>query len=143
MLPRKLITIISSAIEARSNCLKNGNEYAAKWDELLDTIQREYLPSGCGIDSGTTIDVDDCNRGRVVLNTAYHHMNEGGYYDGWTEHRVIVSPEFDGITIDVKGRNRNDIKDYLAETLDHCLNEEYVSTVDGLRRANTADYATR
>lgn len=58
-------------------------------------------------------------------------MNDNGCYDGWTEHRITVRPEFDGVSITVSGSNRNDIKDYIsyifydmAETKVLGINEE-------------------
>jgi hypothetical protein len=43
-------------------------------------------------------------------------MNEGGYYDGWTEHQVIITPSLQhGFDVRVTGQDRNEIKDYLAE----------------------------
>jgi hypothetical protein len=51
-------------------------------------------------------------------------MNDAGYYDGWTDHIVIVSPSFDGIDIKISGRNRNDIKDYLHDVFHAALTEE-------------------
>jgi hypothetical protein len=54
-------------------------------------------------------------------------MNDGGYYDGWTEHDVIISADFlFGMDIKVKGKNKRDIKEYIVETFDHVLYEEYV-----------------
>jgi len=52
-------------------------------------------------------------------------MDEHGYYDGWTEHKVIVTPhlthEFD---LKVTGRDKNGIKDYIVETFDNALDSE-------------------
>jgi hypothetical protein len=51
-------------------------------------------------------------------------MNDTGYYDGWTEHTVTVTPSFSGINIRVSGRNRNDIKDYIHETFSYALRSD-------------------
>jgi hypothetical protein len=52
-------------------------------------------------------------------------MNDSGYYDGWTEHVVTVTPSFiGGFNIRVSGRNRNDIKGYIAESFHHILKME-------------------
>lgn len=111
---------IHAALIARLNCLKNGNEYASNWDDRLEHIERELLPSGSGIDHGTTIE-RDAKPGSFVLCCDFHHMSEHGYYDGWTSHRITISPAFDGIDVKVSGRNRNDIKDYLTETFQYLL----------------------
>jgi len=49
-------------------------------------------------------------------------MDESGGYGGWTEHYVTVTPTFTGIDIKVSGKNRNEIKDYIAEAFEVCLN---------------------
>jgi hypothetical protein len=59
-----------------------------------------------------------------VFTCSYHHMNSDGYYDGWTEHEIIAKPSLvHGIDLEVKGRNRNEIKDYLHDTFYTCLNQ--------------------
>jgi len=98
-------------------------EWEDKHGDILDSIEK-ILPRGSGIDSGTTIDREKTTRSKIVLNTSYHHMDTNGYYDGWTEHTVIVTPSFDGIDIRITGRNRNDIKDYLHEIFDHALSQQ-------------------
>jgi hypothetical protein len=84
----------------------------------------DALPSGSGIDCGTTLERDDCKPGKLVLSLSYHHMAESGMYDGWTEHKVIVTPSFDGIDMRITGPNRNDIKDYLYEVYHYALTQE-------------------
>ncbi len=125
MTPHSLIETIAGLIQARVNCAKAGNtEWLGKHSDSLHAIERNDLPSGSGIDSGTTIDLDTSTVNRIVFNTAFRHMSEHGYYDGWTEHRVIAQPSFIGrLTVTVTGRNRNDIKDYLGETFNYCLSQ--------------------
>ena len=116
--------VIASRTEAIKSCIKTGNkEWENKHGEILDSIEKD-LPRGSGIDAGTTIDRKQTTRNKIVLNTAFHHMDTNGYYDGWTEHTVIVTPSFDGIDIRITGRNRNDIKDYLHELFDHVLSQQ-------------------
>jgi hypothetical protein len=50
-------------------------------------------------------------------------MNDG-FYSGWTDHTVIVRPSFRGINVRISGRDRNGIKEYLAETYDYALTQE-------------------
>lgn len=87
--------------------------------DFIEAIVKEYMPSGSGFDNGTTIDLDASREDRLVFNTAFHHMNEGGFYDGWTEHTVTVKPSFWGTSIKVGGRDRNLIKDYIGDTFHH------------------------
>ena len=57
-----------------------------------------------------------------MFRVDFHHMDDNGYYDGWTEHVVTVKPSlcFD-IEISVSGRNRNGIKEYILDTFHHLL----------------------
>jgi hypothetical protein len=71
------------------------------------------LPSGSGIDNGTK--VADISDSALLLSCGFHHMNDGGMYDGWTEHTIRVKPDWRGIKLTVTGRNRNEVKDYLGE----------------------------
>lgn len=112
---RYLYSELATAIQARRNCAeKRNSEWFDKWSERIEAIQEE-LPSGSGIDSGTRIDLDASHAGKLVLHTDYHHMNDGGMYDGWTEHTITVTPSFSGIDLRISGRNRNDIKEYLHD----------------------------
>jgi hypothetical protein len=112
----KLYRLIVSTLDAYRHCCDNENhEWSARHWSTLKTLE-SLLPSGSGIDSGTTIDTEKSTSEKLVLNTAYHHMNDAGYYDGWTEHTVTVRASllFE-LNITISGRNRNDIKDYLHE----------------------------
>lgn len=107
---------IASACQALRNCQESGNaEWIGRWTAYLDRIERECLPSGSGFDNGTTIDREKSGPDRLVLLTSFHHMNDGGYYDGWTDHVVTVTPSFFGPIVKVGGRNRNDIKGYITD----------------------------
>lgn len=123
---QRLAQAIATAVTAWNNCLDSGNDWADVWSERLDNIERECLPSGSGFDSGTTIERDKCNGQRLVLTTGFHHMNEHGYYDGWTQHTVTIRPSFvTGLDITISGRNRNDIKSYIAEMMHGALTAAY------------------
>lgn len=47
-----------------------------------------------------------------------------GMYVGWTEHTITVTPSFIGLNVKVSGRNRNEIKDYIADHFSDCLETE-------------------
>ena len=99
----------------------------------LASLARNYLPSGSGFDGATQI-ADRSTSAKIVLVTAFHHMNESGMYDGWTEHQVTILPAFDGFDISISGRNRNGIKDYIAEIFDHALRQRLESTFDHMTK---------
>ena len=122
MQPRTVVQAIASAVVARLNCRKSDNvEWFDRHSETIKQLAKDCLPSGSGIDSGTSVDLDKSTGTRIVLHTHFHHMNEGGMYDGWTDHTIIVTPAFEGIDLNIRGRNRNAIKDYLYETFDYEL----------------------
>ena len=120
---QKLYQSLASAIDARTRCENTGNsEWFARWTDLIERIERTRLPSGSGFDNGTTVDLDKSSGERLVLNTSFHHMNEDGYYDGWTDHTITVKGSLVfGFDIRVSGRNRNDIKGYISEVFQNCL----------------------
>lgn len=82
------------------------------------------MPSGSGIDNGTSFDFDKSKLNKLIFTFDYHHMNEHGYYDGWTSHKAYVTPDLNSETlIKISGRDRNMIKDYLWEVYNHALNQ--------------------
>ena len=122
---QKVYQKTASLIVARENCAKNGNdEWFDVHSEKLDEIAKNHLPSGSGVDSGTQVDLDRSTGKKIVLHTSYHHMNDGGMYDGWTDHTITVTPSFLDFDLKISGRNRNDIKDYLGDLFYHALMEE-------------------
>lgn len=95
-----------------SSLLRSDNEIAA---EQLEGLLKQHMPSGSGFDSGTKLDYSKSNTERLVFTTEFHHMNDAGYYDGWTTHTVTVRPSFTGLDVVVSGRDRNQIKDFIAD----------------------------
>lgn len=116
---------IASVIQAIKNCRAAGNnEWLDRHEATLARIEKQ-LPSGSGIDSGTTIERDECTPDRIVLSCGFHHMNECGMYDGWTQHEIVIRPTFDGIDVRITGRDRNGIKEYLGDVYYYALSEEF------------------
>ncbi len=129
---KTLIKVIAGELERLHRPV---NEQVAKSARHNLAALSELLPSGAGIDSGTQILVDDSTPNRIRLVTAYHHMNDAGYYDGWTQHTVIVTPGFvSSMEIKISGKDRNGIKDYIADVLQFALNQPVVSEFDSERR---------
>src|SRR5690606_41537978 len=64
---------------------------------------------------------------KIVLRTSFHHMNESGFYDGWTEHIITVIPDLvNGFDLRISGRNKNDVKEYIADVFYEVLRSEFV-----------------
>ena len=117
---------IAQLLQARQNCQESLNtEWFIKHTDSIEEIVKNNLPSGSGIDAGVILDFDESNPEKIVLLTSYHHMNENGYYDGWSDHKVIVTPSLAfGVNMKITGRNRNGIKEYLYDVFESCLNED-------------------
>jgi hypothetical protein len=123
---RALASHLDSYLDSYKRCLETGNKvWGDKHEDSIEEIMKG-APSGSGFDSGTRLDWDESGAGKIVFTTSYHHMNDGGYYDGWTDHKVIVRPTFGGVDIRVTGRDRNDIKAYIGEVFDMWLVQEPV-----------------
>lgn len=139
---RKLYEHIASMIDAAQRCERTGNtEWYDRHTNRIEYLCKNHMPSGCGVDSGTSFDFNVSNSDKLVFKTSYHHMNEHGYYDGWTDHTVVVRPSLiHGITLHITGRNRNDIKDYLHDLFSNMLcadiDDNVLLKADGLTQEN-------
>lgn len=110
--------IIARRLEALQRCYAGlcDSGFAQNHRFKIADLVEEYFPRGSGFDNGTSLDLDDSTPDKLVFKTSFHHMNEQGVYDGWTEHRVIVRPSLaHGVSISVGGRDRNDIKTVIGD----------------------------
>ena len=117
---------LAQLIQARENCAKTNNlEWLRRHGETAQKIIENHLPSGSGFDSGTKIDLEASNPNKVVLYVAYHHMDENGFYNGWTNHAITVKPDLAfGFTLSISGRDRNDFKEYAYQCFQSALSEQ-------------------
>jgi hypothetical protein len=117
-----LIHAIASAISTYQAGKSKDN---ADWQDAALTRLNKYqdmLPRGSGFDAGTSIDLFKSTDDKIVFNTAFHHMNDAGYYDGWTDHVVTMRPSFVfGTTIAISGKDRRGIKEYMHEVFHNDL----------------------
>lgn len=121
-----LYQAIARAFVAYQNCCADPQkaEWRDRHRERIERLVKQYMPSGSGIDNGIHFDFGTSRENRLLFTTAFHHMNDGGYYDGWTEHNVIVKPSLAwDIDLKITGRDRRDIKDYLHECFRAALTE--------------------
>lgn len=122
-----LYVSLAQIVQAIQNCEKSNNrEWLQKHKDNLAAKVKEFMPSGLGFDAGTELPLslnDDPNR--LVFLTSYHHMDEHGYYTGWSEHKVIVKPSLtSGFDLRITGRDRHQIKDYIRDVFNEALNNE-------------------
>lgn len=108
---------------AIENCQRSGNdEWRVRHGVRLTNLVKDYLPSGSGFDSGCALDLAQCDPNKIVISTSFHHMNEGGFYHCWTEHTITIRPSLAfGYDLKISGRDRDGIKDYIAETFGFCF----------------------
>lgn len=124
----KLYQLFAKHIEGSKLKPPYNEHHLARLDELLDK-----LPSGSGIDAGTTIAFEECKRDKIVFDSAFHVMDEYGYYDGWIEFKVIVRPSFMGFDLDIKPLQRktyfnNYLRDYVFDVFWDALDSEIDSS---------------
>lgn len=122
----KIYQQFALTLNAYQNCVEKGNfEWEERHLERLESLEREFLPSGSGFDSGTTLDIDASTPNKLVFHTSFHHLHASGYYDGWTDHKVTVTPNLAfGFDLRVSGRNKNGIKEYIAEVFHSALMQD-------------------
>ena len=123
MMAKTLAAALASRLIAIENCVKSGNK---EWEEKHEGAIKAllaHLPHGAGIDStwrlyGTPE--------RLTLHNSYHCMNDAGYYDGWTDFKVIVKASLAfGLDIRVTGAfgKYADAKDCIHESMDIALRQ--------------------
>jgi hypothetical protein len=113
---------------AWNNCIKTNNtEWRDKHSETFKNLL-DLLPHGSGIDSSWNVELENCGDDKLVFFCGYHHMNENGMYDGWTEFTVTVTPSLMfGCRVKITGpfpRKYAETRDYLQETIDFALTRE-------------------
>jgi hypothetical protein len=122
---RPLYRELAQAIDARRRCMQEPvNLFGLEIHEKTIKTCLDLLPSGAGWDNGTKIDLNASHANKIVLYGAFHHMNDTGY-SGWTEHTITVKPSLmSDFDLRISGANRNDIKEYLAETFEVALRQD-------------------
>lgn len=114
--------------------LNNADQAVRDRQESIFKDLTDLLPRGSGFDAGTQL--VEARPDKIVMLTSYHHMDDAGGYDGWTEHKITVKPSllYD-IDIRITGKDRNDIKDYIAEVFYSVLSQDVDIKIDGARRS--------
>lgn len=125
---RTVIEAVAMVISAIKNCQKTHNtEWEQSHTEKLESLVSEYLPHGSGLDGIVEVDIEKSTENKIIINVEYHHMDQMGGYDGWTNHSLICTPSFiHGVDIRVTGKDRNQIKEYLVDLFSEHLLKEVV-----------------
>ncbi len=107
------------AIVQNARCAIDPQFADARQDRILLA-----LPHGSGFDAGTKIlSVTDQ---KIVLQADFHHMDDHGFYCGWTEHKVTIRAHLvHGFSVHVSGQNKRQIKEYIADVLNSCLSADF------------------
>lgn len=127
MAPKPLYVELAQLVQARKNCLASfkatgvDTGWFDRHSQRIENLVSEHMPSGSGFDNGTRIMIEGSHAEKLVFTTSFHHMDEVGGYDGWTEHTVTVTPSFGGFNLRITGRNRNDIKENIHVMFDEAL----------------------
>jgi hypothetical protein len=118
MSTQKLYQYIAGKIQARANCQKvNNQEWYEKHTDDLKKVESDFLPHGSGFDSGCAIDFDNSTSDKIVILASFHHMDGNGFYRGWQDYKVIVTPSLvNGYNLKITGKDYNGFKDYAYDT---------------------------
>ncbi len=113
--------------QAYHNCFKGaGNPiWEVRWEETLERMAKELLPSGSGFDNGVQFDIVLSRKNRLVFHASYHHMNQHGYYNGWLDYDIFITPDLaDGFSIRTTGVD-SETKGYVGDQMYYALAERY------------------
>jgi hypothetical protein len=94
----------------------------------------EDLPSGSGIDNGCHLPDHDYEGSEhdpacLMIRFGYHHMDQNGFYCGWSDYRCTIRATFNGPELRVFGQDRNGLLDHLHEVFYHKLIRRRVYTI--------------
>jgi len=115
----KLSHIIAARVATIAHLEKRGGEchipVIERQQDEIDRVVKAFMPSGSGFDNGTHFDYDKSTEAKLVFHVGFHHMHESGMYDGWTNHVVTIESSFTSPNIKISGRDKQGIKDYIAD----------------------------
>jgi hypothetical protein len=125
----RLYQTISKTVDWMTRLNDKNEDLITKKMELIKSM----LPCGSGIDSGCEVDWDKSKPEKLIINSAYHLMDEGGGYYTWCYFKVIVTPtlqsDFDMIVRPISARdkrlmNKHTLNGYLWDVFNYALLEE-------------------
>lgn len=123
---RCIDSINSSSI---TDNIRNWKNWIDTYEDGIDYIMQNVFPYGSGIDNGCTFNYDKSYNNRIVINSGYHCMNENGYYDGWIDFTVVLTPDLEldySLKIVGKFGKYGHVKDYLYQIFHDSFDHEYM-----------------
>lgn len=115
-------------LATRLQCIKHADDhpiYKGSQGVHKAVVKRimSTAPSGSGFDAGTKIHKEVYGKGTrkydllaLQFLAEFHHMDDIGYYCGWTKHIVTVRSALSGeLHIAISGPNKRQIKDYIHD----------------------------
>ncbi len=119
---------IAHRLNAYKRCESNPEQYAHALQpnkDSIDSLLDEFMPHGSGIDNGVTFDYEKSTEKHLIFHFAYHFMDENGYYDGWGDFTLHVTPcLWQGYDLRITGKDRNDVKDYFYQVFSSLVYSE-------------------
>ena len=101
--------------------LRVDNDEQRQWFRQAESDIEQIMgtaPSGSGIDSGVSLDLDKSTGERLVFTIPFHRMNEAGFYCGWVDYTMTVKPSLQyGFDSRVTGRDHNGLRDYVDDVM--------------------------
>jgi len=125
-----LAQALSAKVTARTNCIKNGNDEWVGNHEHSIYLLINQLPSGSGIDFGTFIDYNKTSSDKLVLKSAFHVMDDNGFYSSIIDYMIVVTPSLQfGINVRIIGSFSTNpdaygLKEQLIDTYNMAFREE-------------------
>lgn len=107
-------------------------EWKDRAENSIFEIEKEYLPSGSGFDSGCTVNLDKSRPDKLIIETPYHCMNDAGYYDYWVYPCVIVKPSLQfNFSFDINWKGyRGKYKELLTDYIVDCVYESLTKDIE-------------
>ena len=96
----------------KSSVAENKMEWAENHKKAIIELVDNDLPFGSGIDNGTRIDLSRSTANKIYLSCDFHRMDENGFYDGWIEFSLVITPDFiSGLSIRITGGTESEKDD--------------------------------
>lgn len=117
-----VINKIAQAVVAYHAHKNAGNlRMAEEAEDRVREMAKEFLPSGSGINNGTTVNLIKSNAYILEMFCIFYHI-ENGTYGPRTGHRIIASASLaSGFLLTITGEDYNGIKEYLYDTFRQAL----------------------